>query len=235
MAANEENDKDIPRPSLSKILLEYVNDTVSSRSQALKDLHQRVLVRVVNPILSRIGHFDDRFQAGELDAGSCYVGLQHTKPYEFDCVVILHSLTSNKSLQTTDEGTCNSVFLDSSACDNPYVSKLPGYGFLVVDENKTLVHNLTSEQNDPVNSEQLVENECFLCPKKVTSVFFKAVQRAVKELQDEQWWEEEPSVFEVNVFRQGEIRSAVVQYSTLEYEDIYNFAKLNDKEEFWLD
>lgn len=213
MASNEDTEKPIPRQSLSKILLAFVRDTVSPRNHLINESHKRVLQRVINPILHRIGNFDDRFQAAELDADSCYVGLQHSKPYEIDCVVRLHSLTSSKLLLKPDERCNNSVFLDSSGCDNPYVQNLPGYGFLLVDENKTLVHNLTSERTDQVHSEQVVENEKFLCPKKVYSIFFKCINRAVEELQDEQWWEEEPSVFEVKVSRQGELLQVAVQYN----------------------
>ncbi|KAJ8022173.1 Protein mab-21-like 2 [Holothuria leucospilota] len=202
MADSDDNKKD-PRPSLSNILQDYVDETISCSKKVLQWHQEKILNRVVNPILSLIGDFDDRFHAQLLNAGSCYVGLLHSKPYEFDAVVKLPHLTSNKALGPGDDfPRPTSFFIDSSSCDNPYVNKLPGFGYLVVNEDKTLLHNLLSDRDDVVNSDKILEKESFVCPKKVMSVFYKSIQRAVQVLEEKQWWEEEPSVFEVKVKKQ---------------------------------
>ena len=130
-----------------------------------------------------------------------------------DVVVPLLNLLSPKCVSAkTDEelpifGKSPAAFLDSIACDNPYISQIRGFGYVLADTSKCLVHDLLSIKQDEVSSSQHEDvsfaNKSFLSPGKVVKAFFALVEESVEILLQECVWEEEPTIYEITVKREG--------------------------------
>lgn len=217
MAEKNETKKSKNKISLTNSLSNYITTSVLPRRQEVKHVHAALIRRIVTPILDKVGELDDRFrceraglkQEGE---GNCYVGLNHNEYYRVDLVVALPNLLSSKLIaKKPDEpllpGQSSAAFLDSIACDNPYISPLPGFGYVLADPAKTLVHDLLSIKQDDVSSAQHEDvsfaSKSFLSPGKVMKTFFNLVEESVDILLEDCVWEEEPTIYEISAKREG--------------------------------
>eukprot|EP00057_Strongylocentrotus_purpuratus_P010947 XP_011665421.1 PREDICTED: uncharacterized protein LOC105438823 [Strongylocentrotus purpuratus] len=208
------------KTSLSNSLTKYLQDTVLPRRQEIQEVHRALIRRIIAPILSKVGELDDRFQSeceGLLnETGNSFVRVNHSEYYKVDVAVVLSNLLSPKCLAKSSQdpplqgqGQLPAAFLDSAACDNPYISPLFGFGYVLADPEKLLIHDLLSIKQDDVSSAQhddiSFSNKSFLSPGKVVKRFANLVEESVEILLEECVWEKEPTVYEISVKREGHV------------------------------
>ncbi|XP_072047350.1 protein mab-21-like [Amphiura filiformis] len=205
MAATAEEDRKKQSPSLTQNLNDFLEYTAIPRRREISRTHERIIRRAVNPIVHEIGGFDDRFYVDPIDASGCYVGITHTDEFTFDILVPLPNILTPKILTKKSEFGLTSSYIDSCTCDNPYIDPLPGFGFVVADPNLTFTHDLCSKRDDCVLStvQESFVTHAYLSPVRVLEVFKELVQQAVDKLEEECWWEREPTVYQVEVEKQG--------------------------------
>ncbi|XP_054768971.2 putative nucleotidyltransferase MAB21L1 [Lytechinus pictus] len=219
MAGTGENStKSKNKISLSNSLTKYLHDTVLPRRREIQEVHRALIRRIIGPILRKISELDDRFQSeceGLLnETCESFVGVNHCQYYKVDIAVVLSNLLSPKCLEKSSQepllqGQQPAAFLDSAACDNPYISPLSGFGYVLADTEKLLLHDLLSIKQDEVSSAQhddvSFSNRSFLSPGKVVKRFANLVEESVEILLEECIWEEEPTVYEISVKREGHL------------------------------
>ena len=206
MAASTEKETTKPSPSLTQNLTDFLEYTAKPRRREINRSHERIIRRAVNPILHEIGSFDDRFYVDSADATGCYVGITRTDEYNFDILVPLPNILTPKILTRKSEFTNSCSFIDSCACDNPYINAVRGFGFVVTDPNLTFSHDLvSSDRNDCVSSDiqESFDSHAYLSPIRVLEIFHRLIQQAVDKLEQECWWEREPTIYQVQVEKQG--------------------------------
>ena len=205
MATGTEEQTQKSAPSLTANLNDFLEHTANKSKREICRSRERIIRRALNPILHELAGFDDRFYAEPIDADGCYVAVTHTDEFCFDVVVTLPNILTPKTLTSKDQNRSANSFIDTCTCDNPYVDQLPGFGYVVTDPNITFCHDLLSDHDDIVSSvihENFVSHG-YLSPVKVLDLFGELVQKAVDKLEAECWWEREPTVYQVDVEKQG--------------------------------
>ncbi|XP_071945716.1 uncharacterized protein [Antedon mediterranea] len=150
-------------------------------------------------------------------------GMNKNNVYEFDLLVVIPNLfvnfgrnafsggennaaggRSKPTLKSSTKEDKSVTFIDSTCCNNPYTPVLNGFGYLAINADNILVHDLVSCLNDSVdNIGRGIERETYLCPHKFVQTFSTLVSEAVEELDKKCFWEKEPTVFEVKLCNQG--------------------------------
>ncbi|XP_072174598.1 protein mab-21-like 3 [Diadema setosum] len=223
------------KQSLSNALNGHIEYHVIPKQEEIKRIHFAILNRIIIPILNRVGEIDDRFRCDcdeyrglkSLDGAHNLVGLNYRERYRVDIAVVLSNLLTSKCISNPDDERnltvqqFSSAFLDSAACDNPYISSLPGFGYVLTDASKSLTHDLLSIKQDDVSSAQHESldfaNRSFLSPGKVIKRFLSLVEESIEILLAECVWEEEPTIYEISVKREGSLVRLHVILSGEEY------------------
>ncbi|XP_077998862.1 protein mab-21-like [Glandiceps talaboti] len=195
---------------INKALCRYADRVVIPREKRTKRSQNFIINRLVNPILEEIGNLDDRFRSEKVKTNGCYVGLKNTGGWNFDVLVSLNNLLSCKILSDVPvEETA--VFIDSNDCDNPYLTGVPGFGYVATDPHLTFVHGLLSKDDVPVDSTEYFPCERYLSPQRVLKHFCHLAEQAVEKLEEDCFLERTPTVYGVDV----EITGPTVQLTIL--------------------
>ncbi|XP_070562016.1 protein mab-21-like [Ptychodera flava] len=183
---------------INKALCRYADKVVYPNEKKTKRAQAFIINRVVNPILEEIGNLDDRFRSEKVKADGCYVGLMKTGGWDFDVLICLNNLLKCKVVGDFPDKE-PAMFIDSNNCDNPYLTGVPGFGYVATDPNLTFIHGLYSPNNVPVDTTQYFPCERYLSPQKVLKQYCYLAEQAVGSLEEECFWEQMPTVYGVDV------------------------------------
>ncbi|XP_038057461.1 protein mab-21-like 2 [Patiria miniata] len=182
------------QPSLTANVTSYLEGHVYPEKKNIKLCHQRLIDRALAPLLRLVGEKDDRFQSEVPRTSDCTFGVTATGGHRFDVLVPLRNLLTRKRQDVSGDEKCF-TYTDSCQSDNPYVAPLPGFGFLRTDPAVTFLQDLCGREED--------EQGSLLMPGKVLRRFCRLLEEAVNALEQECFWEREPTVYQVTVELQG--------------------------------
>ncbi|XP_022091511.1 protein mab-21-like [Acanthaster planci] len=182
------------KPSLTANITSYLEGHVYPEKRTTRLSHQGLIERTVAPILQLVGENDDRFQTDVPRTSDCTFGVTAVGEHRFDILVPLRNLLTRKSQGVPAETECF-TYTDSSQSANPYVKPLPGFGFVRTDTTVTLLQDLCGRNED--------EQGSLLMPGKVLRRFHRHIEAAVHTLEQECFWEREPTVYQVMVQLEG--------------------------------
>ena len=158
------------RPSLTENVTSYLNGHIYPEKRRIQSNQQRLIDRAVVPILRLVGENDDRFQTDVPSTSDCLFGVTASEEHHFDILIPLRNLLTRKRRDVPPVGECFFTFKDSCQSGNPYVTPVPGFGYLTTDTSVTFLQDLSSRKDDHVS--------CYGNTRDVSGVF-QRVSRAL--------------------------------------------------------